>query len=325
MTKRLMLWVAGALAFVAPEGFVRAYWISGGRAGYTACDRTHLVRPVDGCGAAQVATVPFWTGWGALGLFLVLFSLVVWAARRPGSSAAAGSAWAAAAAMATAAFPLHLLFELPAAAMGHPTDWRDISARLALLLGAALFVGLATSTGPLASPRTQAYRPVAPWAKRAAYIAVALPLVGWAIPHTLWMLDVPFGISSSELEDGEQGISLQAAMAITYVPPIAGLLTLGLAQRWGQIFPRWFPVLGGRPVPRLLALIPAGTVAIALSAYGVQPDRHDPVVGGRERDLVERAAGMGCRVDNLRFPRVGCCARCHRARLPPNHQSTDTS
>ncbi|GAA3381908.1 hypothetical protein [Cryptosporangium minutisporangium] len=262
------LWATAALTFLAGEALLRTYWLSGGRWGYTACDRTDLGDPSNGCGAAQVTSLPFWPGWGTLGVCVALAVLVGWALRHPGSPVAVGSVWAAAAALATAAFPLHLLFQIPAAATGRPSDWRDLLARLALVLGAAALAGLATTLSPPRRPRDSAYRPVAPWARRSAYVAVALPLLGWAVPHGLWVLDVPFGIAATELDDIRRNLSLEAAVAITAVPPLAGLLTLGLVQPWGQRFPRWVPALGDRAVPRLLALVPAGIVAVALVTYG---------------------------------------------------------
>ncbi|GAA1850880.1 hypothetical protein [Myceligenerans crystallogenes] len=41
-------------------------------------------------------------------------------------------------------------------------------------------------------------------------------------------------------------------------------LTLGLIQRWGEVFPRWVPVLAGRPVPVAAAAVPGGFVAATL-------------------------------------------------------------
>ncbi|MFG1921663.1 hypothetical protein [Cryptosporangium sp. NPDC048952] len=242
--------------FLAGEALIRVYWLLGGRWGYTACDRTDLVHPSDGCGASDVTSIPFWTGWGALGVCVALAAVVVF-------FRSSVLLWVVAAALATAAFPLHLLFEIPAGFLGRPTDWRDLVARLALVVGAVLFARLAPRRA-----RATTYRPVAPWARRAAYVAVALPFVGWALPHALWVLDVPFGISGAELDDIHRDLSLGAAVAITVVPPVAGLLVLGLVQRWGQRFPRWVPVLGDRAVPRLLALVPAAAVAVALVTYG---------------------------------------------------------
>lgn len=51
---------------------------------------------------------------------------------------------------------------------------------------------------------------------------------------------------------------------------IAGaMLTLGLEQRWGEIFPGWLPLLGGRRVPPALAIVPAALVSILVISAGL--------------------------------------------------------
>ncbi|MEV4825717.1 hypothetical protein [Micromonospora sp. NPDC049274] len=261
-------WAVACVVFLVGEVALRLYWITGGRWGYTACDRTDLVDPGGGCGADRVESLPFWAGWGAVTGGIVLLAVVLYAFRSSGRLASASS-WAAAALLTVLAFPLHLIFELPAALSGRPSDWRDLGARLALLAGGILFAGLANASGPRRTPVAAGYRPVPRWVRRWAYAAVALPVVGWAVPHGLWALGVPFGIPERELDDIHRGLSTWTGVAITLVPPLAGLLVLGLVQRWGQQFPGWVPGLRGRPVPRLLALIPAGAVALTLVTYGV--------------------------------------------------------
>lgn len=255
-------------AFVLGEVALRLYWLAGGRWGYTACDRTALVDPAGGCGADRVVTLPFWAGWGAVGVGVALAIIVGCAVPFRGRVVAAAS-WAASALLLVVAFPLHLLFEVPAALTGRPSDWRDLGARLALVAGGVLFAGLANASGPRRGPAPAGYQPVPRWARHWAYAAVALPVVGWAVPHGLWVLGVPFGISEQKLDEIQLDLSTETGLAITLVPPLAGLLALGLVQRWGQQFPRWVPGLGGRRVPRLLAVIPAGVVALALVTYGV--------------------------------------------------------
>ncbi|GAA4947110.1 hypothetical protein [Actinoplanes utahensis] len=252
-------WACGV--FVVGEVILRLYWIAGGRWGYTACDRADPTDPVTGCGAEQVVSLPFWAGWGAL-IVAAGLSLVI-------ARGSALAAWIAAAFLMVAAFPLHLLFQIPAAFAGRPTDWRDIGARLALTAGGLAFAGLANARGPRRGPAAPGYRPVPRWARRWAYAAVAVSVAGWALPHALWVLGVPFGVSGDFLARAGDDLAAAGGVAITVVPPLAGLLVLGLVQRWGQEFPRWLPVLGGRPVPRMLAVVPAGTVALTMFAYGV--------------------------------------------------------
>jgi hypothetical protein len=45
---------------------------------------------------------------------------------------------------------------------------------------------------------------------------------------------------------------------------VGAVLTLGLTQRWGEVFPRWMIGLAGRRVPIGLAIVPASLVSVLL-------------------------------------------------------------
>ncbi len=47
------------------------------------------------------------------------------------------------------------------------------------------------------------------------------------------------------------------------------VLTFGLLQRWGEVFPRWMIGLSGRRVPIALAVIPASLVSMLLVVGGL--------------------------------------------------------
>lgn len=47
------------------------------------------------------------------------------------------------------------------------------------------------------------------------------------------------------------------------------LLTMGLVRPWGEVFPRWFPVIGGRRVPVAVAAVPGFAVAGLLCCAAV--------------------------------------------------------
>ena len=47
------------------------------------------------------------------------------------------------------------------------------------------------------------------------------------------------------------------------------ILTLGLVQRWGEVFPRWIPRLAGRRVPPALAIVPAALVSVLVTSAGL--------------------------------------------------------
>ncbi|GAA3751345.1 hypothetical protein GCM10022225_39680 [Plantactinospora mayteni] len=284
----------GALGFAVGYGLLRLYWAGGGRWGYTACDRTRSPGPVeiaDGCGAERLATLPFWSGWGAVLLCALLVVVAGMATLTAGGNRPAGStrsgeplgrflrsgrtasvgAWAAAAALVVLSFPGHLLFEIPMGLAGRPTDWPDLLGRLLLLGGGLSFAATAASATDrgYARPGPPGPRPVPGWTRRWTYAACLLPTLGFTVPHACWLLGIPLGIPADELRRAVEDIGLLPGLLLTLAPMLGGLLTLGLAARWGQVLPRWLPGLAGRRVPPTLALAPAGVVAVALTAYGL--------------------------------------------------------
>lgn len=107
------------------------------------------------------------------------------------------------------------------------------------------------------------------WGRWLTYVAALAPLP-YALSRFAWALDIPFGLGSEFLEDFSEDNPMAHWIEWTFGTLCigGGILTLGLIQKWGEVFPRWFPFIGGRRVPILLAVIPATTVAIAVAAAG---------------------------------------------------------
>ncbi|NUO57657.1 MAG: hypothetical protein HOV78_13385, partial [Hamadaea sp.] len=103
--------------------------------------------------------------------------------------------------------------------------------------------------------------------RKAVYVAVAVPLV-YCATRWAWALGIPLGVSEEFLAEGEGGLWLAGAYLATF-GAFGGVLTLGLTQRWGEVFPRWIPGLRGRRVPPLLAVVPAGFVSIIITVAGL--------------------------------------------------------
>ncbi|MFF4196843.1 hypothetical protein [Nonomuraea sp. NPDC001831] len=101
----------------------------------------------------------------------------------------------------------------------------------------------------------------------AVCVAVAVPLV-YCATRWAWALGIPLGVSAEFLAEGEDGLWLAGAYLATF-GALGGVLTLGLVQRWGEVFPRWIPGLRGRRVPPLLAVVPAGFVSIIITVAGL--------------------------------------------------------
>ncbi|PEP58782.1 DUF3995 domain-containing protein [Bacillus pseudomycoides] len=107
------------------------------------------------------------------------------------------------------------------------------------------------------------------WSRWITYLAALAP-IPYAITRYAWALKIPLGIDAKFLQDFS---NVNPAHHITEWAfgsiCIAGsILTLGLIQKWGDTFPRWFPFVNGKRVPILLAVIPASCVAIAVTAAG---------------------------------------------------------
>lgn len=120
--------------------------------------------------------------------------------------------------------------------------------------------------------RTDAHwtRPAAAarWGKWATYVAVVIPLL-YAATRWAWALGIPLGISEEFLREGEAMGAWWAGAGLATVAIGGAILTLGLIQKWGEVFPRWIPYLAGRRVPLWFAVVPAVLVAIIVTNAGL--------------------------------------------------------
>lgn len=89
------------------------------------------------------------------------------------------------------------------------------------------------------------------WAALAAY---AVPLV--TLPSGLWRIALVTGLPVASTPV-RTGWGVLYVLTLTAVSEALALMTLGLVQPWGEVVPRWVPLIGGRPVHPLAAVIPA--------------------------------------------------------------------
>jgi hypothetical protein len=109
---------------------------------------------------------------------------------------------------------------------------------------------------------------------RVVTIAAALCPVPYGLVRLTWLTPWPLG--GNGVDEFVISHSLDAATRLQgflFAPACAVgvVLTLGLINRWGEVFPRWVPVLSGRAVPVMLAVVPGAATAaiITISAPGV--------------------------------------------------------
>ncbi|WP_234440790.1 hypothetical protein [Streptomyces rimosus] len=117
--------------------------------------------------------------------------------------------------------------------------------------------------GALRAARDTGRAPVAGVPRWARIAAHAVPFA--ILPSGLWrmgvMLAVP-GFGTAEARVHGAGLDLYLILLFV-ISEALGLLTLGLVQPWGEVVPRWIPMLGGRRVPPLAAVVPATLGALA--------------------------------------------------------------
>ncbi|MEV7613183.1 hypothetical protein [Streptomyces sp. NPDC089799] len=91
------------------------------------------------------------------------------------------------------------------------------------------------------------------------------------LPSCVWRLLIALGIPmgwgpGSDLHHSHYpGPASLVLLLVCVLQEAAGLLALGLVQRWGEQVPRWLPVLGGRRIPPVVALVPAALGALAVT------------------------------------------------------------
>ncbi|WP_326705752.1 hypothetical protein [Streptomyces cyaneofuscatus] len=98
-------------------------------------------------------------------------------------------------------------------------------------------------------------RPVPRWAMRLAY---ALPLL--LLPACLWRLPFALHFEMGQVQEGGMPaywLSIPYVFGLSLLTEVIAVLTIGLVRGWGEVAPAWIPVIGGRRVRPLAAVVPA--------------------------------------------------------------------
>jgi hypothetical protein len=103
------------------------------------------------------------------------------------------------------------------------------------------------------------------WGRIAAIAAVFAPL-GYAVVRWAWVFHVPIGMSSAEIDELHRSGLVWAGAYLATFAALGGVLTLGLFQRWGEVWPRWVLGLRGKKVPPALPITAAAVVTVTLSS-----------------------------------------------------------
>ncbi|MFI1448906.1 hypothetical protein [Streptomyces virginiae] len=110
-----------------------------------------------------------------------------------------------------------------------------------------------------------AHTPVAGVPRWARICAFAIPFT--VLPSGLWRLGLLF-VDHSSADSGQLPHWLPLEVYVVTLSVVSELLAftaIGLVAAWGEVLPRWIPVLGGRRIPMAAAVVPAALGAVALT------------------------------------------------------------
>jgi hypothetical protein len=105
------------------------------------------------------------------------------------------------------------------------------------------------------------------WGRTAVIVGMVAP-VFYAITRYAWAMGFPLGMSEAALRSGQESGMWVSGLFLANFGLVGLVLTLGLVQRWGEVFPRWMVGLAGRRVPVGLAVVPAALVSVLLIVGG---------------------------------------------------------
>ncbi|MEV5827495.1 hypothetical protein AB0L25_18165 [Spirillospora sp. NPDC052242] len=118
------------------------------------------------------------------------------------------------------------------------------------------------TTGRLRAAVRAAHAPAAGVPRWARIAALAVPLA--VLPSGLWRLPIAFGY--------DHGMGVEAGIAergyvvlLSIVSELLAFTAVGLVATWGERFPRWIPLVGGRNVPPMAAVVPGFLGAAVLT------------------------------------------------------------
>jgi hypothetical protein len=177
-------------------------------------------------------------------------------------------------------------------------------------------------------------QPVPRWAIWTAHATVLC-----TIPSGLWRiamgLQIPVGFTEQGLREFDiPGWGVPYVIGLSLFCEALALLTLGLVQPWGEVAPRWLPLIGGRRIPVLAAVIPAALGALAVTFITTTAaigwaDAGDPMPPGTTDPNPMYAVVMAlCYVPLLAWGPLLAAVTVHyyrrRTTNPPDHASSDT-
>lgn len=122
------------------------------------------------------------------------------------------------------------------------------------------------AAGRLRTAWNAAHAPVTGAPRWAVIAAYAVPFT--VLPSGIWRISAIFTDGQAHDRGDVPGwLSMHLyVVLLSIVSELLAFTAVGLVARWGERVPRWIPVLRGRRIPTLAAVIPAALGALVLTA-----------------------------------------------------------
>ncbi|MGW3042605.1 hypothetical protein ACWC9T_21775 [Kitasatospora sp. NPDC001159] len=151
-----------------------------------------------------------------------------------------------------------------------------------------------TARRPHASGTAGAVAPDVPPAPRWAQLAAKAAALS-TVPSGVWRIVFGFGVpvgftgaTAAAYGEHQPGWGTVYCVVLSALTEALAFLTVGLVRPWGQVAPRWIPLIGGRRVRPLAAVIPALIGSAILTKMGMLS-----LFGGWARNLAEPDSPRG--------------------------------
>lgn len=148
----------------------------------------------------------------------------------------------------------------------------------------------ARGTARRAEAATPAVPPPPRWARLAAKAAVLT-----TVPSGLWRIAFGFGVpvgftgaTYSAFAEHQPGWGTVYCVVLSALAESLAFLTVGLVRPWGLVAPRWIPLIGGRRIRPLAAIVPALLGSAILTCLGMAA-----LLGGWAHNLAEPDSPQG--------------------------------
>ena len=103
-----------------------------------------------------------------------------------------------------------------------------------------------------------------------AVIVAIAATIPYEVTRICWYFGIPLGITPEFLHMMQATPHMLAVgLGLALAGTAGGILTHGLVARWGETYPRWLWFKAGKPVPPMVAVVPATLVAIVLIPAGL--------------------------------------------------------